>query len=380
MLPTVSILIPYYKDQNTLALSVQSILDQTYTDFELFLLDHTSTDKDTINIAHSFSDPRIKHIRMEKNLGAGSGLLLLEFLKYASGKYIKLFCADDIMLPDGLETLVNFMEDNPDKDFAFGDMNYIDENGKLLDEHWFHERHEFNINNNEDDELALFSDGVGHLPFPACICKRECFADIKIEKIFILLYDMTLWTRMLLKGRKIAFINEPVCLYRISEKQLSSASKKQEAYRITSFEAIEYVKIFINEIPSIALARKCFPNALFVNSLHDGDEDFLPFVIAHYYATSRVIPWAISGRQELYKILSEEAMCKKIENKFSFGIKEFRDLYRNEKLYNLIIAPEFPNPKELKLGKLLHLLIRKLYYIGFKNLLPKKRKKKEYTI
>ena len=110
------------------------------------------------------------------------------------------------------------------------------------------------------------------------------------------------------------------------------------------------------------------------------DEDFLPFVIAHYYATSRVIPWAISGRQELYKILSEEAMCKKIENKFSFGIKEFRDLYRNEKLYNLIIAPEFPNPKELKLGKLLHLLIRKLYYIGFKNLLPKKRKKKEYTI
>lgn len=380
MFPTVSILIPYYNDGKNLRDSIQSVLDQTYTDFELILLDHASTEQETVDIAYSFPDPRIKHIRMKKNLGAGSGLLLLEFLKHARGKYIKLFCADDIMLPDGLETLVDFMENNPDKDFAFGNMDYVDENGKPLNENWFHERCKFNINNNESDELALFANGVGHLPFPACICRRKCFDHLKIEKVFILLYDMTLWTRMLFSGKKIAFINKPVCRYRISEKQLSSVVRIEEHYRIASFEAIEYVKIFINEIPSIALARKCFPNALFVNSLHDGDEDFLPFVIAHYYATSRVIPWAISGRQELYKILSEEAMCKKIENKFSFGIKEFRDLYRNEKLYNLIIAPEFPNPKELKLGKLLHLLIRKLYYIGFKNLLPKKRKKKEYTI
>ena len=170
MFPTVSILIPYYNDGKNLRDSIQSVLDQTYTDFELILLDHASTEQETVDIAYSFPDPRIKHIRMKKNLGAGSGLLLLEFLKHARGKYIKLFCADDIMLPDGLETLVDFMENNPDKDFAFGNMDYVDENGKPLNENWFHERCKFNINNNESDELALFANGVGHLPFPACIC------------------------------------------------------------------------------------------------------------------------------------------------------------------------------------------------------------------
>lgn len=118
--PLISVFIPYYNDEKFLKESIESVLNQTYENFELILLNHNSQDSSR-EIAHSYNDKRIKHIDMPYNLGlGGSGLLTIEFLKVAQGKYTKPFCADDIMLPDCLEKLVNYMENNPDKDFAFG--------------------------------------------------------------------------------------------------------------------------------------------------------------------------------------------------------------------------------------------------------------------
>ena len=82
--PTVSVFVPYYNDRNFLPQCIESILAQTFKDFELVLLNHATTD-DCRSIAHSFADPRIIHIDMPSNLGAGSGMLFLEFLKAASG-------------------------------------------------------------------------------------------------------------------------------------------------------------------------------------------------------------------------------------------------------------------------------------------------------
>lgn len=377
----VSILIPYYNDGAFLKESVQSVLDSTYTNFELILLDHASTDEETVKIAHSFDDVRIKHIRMEKNLGAGSGLLLLEFLKHARGKYIKLFCADDIMVPDGLETLVGFMEENPDKDFAFGNMDYIDENGNQLHENWFHERHEFNINNNEFDELALFANGVGHLPFPACICKRECFDHIQIEKVFIMIYDMTLWVRFLLNGYKIAFLNKSVVNYRIHSDQISSACHIQKAEHISGFESIEYCRIFYG-IKTIPLLQKVFPTKYSL-ALKKGEENFIPFVIAHHYATSSVIPYQIFGRIELYKMLNDDKCRKKIENKFDFGIKEFREIYSYflENTDSYFIRVQNKKAKKLSFLQIFYILLYKLtHWPIIKKIKNKKQQKTKYTI
>ena len=110
--PLVSVFIPYYNDQEYLKDSIESVLNQSYENWELNLCNHASTDKSR-EIAHSYKDERIKHVDMPKNYGAGGGLVFKTMLDVAKGKYVKPFCAVDFLYVDCLEKMVSFMEENP---------------------------------------------------------------------------------------------------------------------------------------------------------------------------------------------------------------------------------------------------------------------------
>ena len=142
----VSVLIPYYNDREFLPQAIESVLNQSFEDFELILVNHATTD-DCREIAHSYKDPRIVHYDMEKNYGAGTGLVLERVLKFAKGEYIKLFCADDILYKDGLQILVDYMDSHPEKDFAFGNVEYIDQNNKDMKKDFLSDRRNFSVQN-----------------------------------------------------------------------------------------------------------------------------------------------------------------------------------------------------------------------------------------
>lgn len=91
--------------------SIQSILDQTYRDFELLIIDDCSTD-DTCGIIDSFHDRRIKLIRNEVNKGLVYGLNL--GLQQLHHEFIARMDGDDFCLPNRLENQIRFMDDNPD--------------------------------------------------------------------------------------------------------------------------------------------------------------------------------------------------------------------------------------------------------------------------
>lgn len=107
----VSVLIPVYNSASFLRDAVQSILNQTYTDFELILLNDASTDNSE-EIIKSFTDPRIQYHSNPKNLGiSGSRNKLLDL---AQGEYLAIMDHDDISLPTRLEKQVRFMNANPE--------------------------------------------------------------------------------------------------------------------------------------------------------------------------------------------------------------------------------------------------------------------------
>ena len=85
-LPLVSVFLPYYNDRRYLKEAIESVLNQTYPNWELILLNH-ATEDDCREIAHSYKDNRIVHIDMEENLGAGGGILFEKMLLASSGKY-----------------------------------------------------------------------------------------------------------------------------------------------------------------------------------------------------------------------------------------------------------------------------------------------------
>lgn len=109
--PLVSVVMPVYNGALYVGEAVESILNQSYSNFEFLIFNDGSTDQ-TCTILASFSDPRIKIFNFENNQGyvdhLNQGILL------AKGKYIARMDADDISLPTRLEEQVKFFEENPD--------------------------------------------------------------------------------------------------------------------------------------------------------------------------------------------------------------------------------------------------------------------------
>lgn len=105
----VSIIMPSYNTAKFIAESIDSVLAQTYTDWELLIVDDCSTDN-TDEVVAAYTDPRIKYVKNEKNSGAA--VSRNKALAMASGKWIAFLDSDDLWTPDKLEKQITFMQQN----------------------------------------------------------------------------------------------------------------------------------------------------------------------------------------------------------------------------------------------------------------------------
>jgi glycosyltransferase involved in cell wall biosynthesis len=123
-LPTISILMPAYNREKFIAESIRSVLAQSFTDYELILIDDGSSDK-TIEVASKFkSDPRVRIVKNEKNLGIPR--TRNKALGLARGKYIAPLDSDDIWLDkEKLRKQVEFLDQNPDYAMLGGGIMHI---------------------------------------------------------------------------------------------------------------------------------------------------------------------------------------------------------------------------------------------------------------
>lgn len=109
--PTITVLMPVYNGETYLREAIDSILNQTYTDFEFLIINDGSSDA-TVSIIQEYTDSRIRLVHNEKNMGLIA--TLNKGFELARGKYIARMDADDISLPERLEKQIDFMENNPE--------------------------------------------------------------------------------------------------------------------------------------------------------------------------------------------------------------------------------------------------------------------------
>lgn len=125
----VSIIMPSWNTENFIAESIQSVLAQTYTNWELIIIDDCSTDN-TDSVVESFlEDKRIKYLRNEKNLGAA--LTRNYGLREARGEWIAFLDSDDLWMPEKLEKQIKFMKES-DYSLSYTEYEKIDEESKVL--------------------------------------------------------------------------------------------------------------------------------------------------------------------------------------------------------------------------------------------------------
>ena len=132
--PLVSIGMPVYNGERFLEIALNSLLAQTFRDFELIISDNGSTDK-TEGICRQYAnaDRRIRYFRNEQNLGAGWNFDRVAEL--ATGKYFKWACHDDVCDREFLQQCVDILEQDPSIVLAYPKTLIIDEHGSEIEKH-----------------------------------------------------------------------------------------------------------------------------------------------------------------------------------------------------------------------------------------------------
>lgn len=127
--PIISIALPFFNAEATLASSVQSIIKQNFTDWELLLLDDGSSDA-SLSIARAFDDPRIRVFSDGQNLGISSRLN--QGIALAYGKYFFRMDSDDLAFPGRLQIQHDFLEAHPDIDLVASNVILFRSDGEIL--------------------------------------------------------------------------------------------------------------------------------------------------------------------------------------------------------------------------------------------------------
>lgn len=123
----VSVIMPSYNTARYISETIESVLTQTYTNWELIIVDDCSTDNTDEVVKPFLSDDRIKYMKNETNSGAA--ISRNRALREAEGKWIAFLDSDDLWLPEKLEKQIAFMKKN-DHRFSYTNYIEIDENSK----------------------------------------------------------------------------------------------------------------------------------------------------------------------------------------------------------------------------------------------------------
>ena len=128
-MPKITVGIPVYNAEKTIARAIQSVLNQTYTDFELIIIDDGSTDG-TLQVIQSFDDPRIRLLHDTENKGIS--FRLNQQISLAQGDYFARMDADDIMFPNRLERQIEVLEQNLEIDVLGSSVIVITDDNKII--------------------------------------------------------------------------------------------------------------------------------------------------------------------------------------------------------------------------------------------------------
>ena len=211
--PLLSVLMPVFNSERFVAEAIESILNQSFKDFEFLILDDASTDK-SIEIIKDFKnkDSRIKVFQNEKNLGVVESRNKL--INLSKGKYIAWLDSDDIALPNRFEEEIKFLEEHPEIGMVGAYPEIIDENGKKLGIWLF-----------EIDPKKLKIELFFHSPFlsSSVMIRRSSLPIELYDPRFQVAEDFDLYSKIAEKS-DIANIPKFLVKYRINSKGLSKSN------------------------------------------------------------------------------------------------------------------------------------------------------------
>ena len=240
--PKVSVLVKAYNHAPYVRQTIESVLGQSFQDFEIVVTDDGSTDA-TLDVLRGFDDPRIRLEALPRNLGISAAMNAT--IARASGRYLAILNSDDWALPDRLGKQVAFLDAHPDVSLVFGLPAPVDEAG---------------------GPTAPFCDFRSPLAFPDfsrrtwlrrfffegnCLCaptamiRREAYdAAGSYDARLTNLQDLDMWVRMLIAGHRIHLLPDELTAFRIRAGSANMSAPRPDSLLRHRFETTRILRHF----------------------------------------------------------------------------------------------------------------------------------------
>lgn len=206
----VSVIMPVYNEEKYISNAIDSILIQTYKNWELIIVNDGSTDR-TEKIVKQYTDTRIKYYSYGSNRKKAYASNI--GLAKAQGEYIVCFDGDDIMMPHMLKRLVEYLDTHLDIVCAGGALTIIDEYGQILQD-------KVVSLYKKDEEIRAYMLFSNCMPCSGSMYRRDTVDkyDLKYDVEALVSQDYLFWINMLPYG-KFVCIGEPLVYYRLHHSQ-----------------------------------------------------------------------------------------------------------------------------------------------------------------
>ncbi|MFJ6324045.1 MULTISPECIES: glycosyltransferase [unclassified Rhizobium] len=319
--PKVSVVIPAYNHEKYVVEAVESVLAQSYQNFELLIMDDGSTDTTPQILRRYADDPKVKLFLFEKNRGAAHshnhGIL------ESRGEYIALLNSDDVWEPNKLAEQVAFLDAHPEIAAVFTPASFIGEQSQPLADHQHHLGRIFDQPNRTRHEWLRFFFVRNALCHPSSLVRRECYEELGLyDPRFGNLPDYEMWIRLCLK-HEIHVMPKPLIRFRIRDGEAQASAPSSAGSHRWRLEHKQLARRYL-EIPSIADFNLIFPEN--AGNRFD-DARLIPFYLADFIFSQNVNPHTRDFAFEtLYDFMASDENRSLVEGIHGFQMKNFLNM------------------------------------------------------
>lgn len=250
-LPKVSVLLPVFNGELFLREAIESVLAQTYEDFELLISDDGSTDSSaTIISSFSSRDPRI--IAWTNPTQKGLFANYNECLARASAEYIKPFAQDDLLKPNTLATMISFLEKESEIVLVSCARRFINDQGQEIEVHRRSDEHIILPSGQVLKENLLgLCNLIGE---PSAVLFRRQFAGTGFDTSFHHLGDIEYWLRIIEQG-KYQYCNDILCEFRRHGGSMTTRNQRHLLYIV---DLVHMGRVFQHVLQKLGLTEQAY--------------------------------------------------------------------------------------------------------------------------
>lgn len=328
-MPRISVIMASYNHERYIRECIQSILDQTFQDFEIIITDDGSRDG-TVPVIGEFKDPRIHLTSFPENRGAC--VAANNSLRRATGQFVALLNSDDAWKPTKLQEQMDFMGGHPDIGACFAKVTFVDESSRVLKPQEYEYSQVFEVQNRPRSAwLSHFFSRGNCLCHPSILIRRKCYDEIgPYDERLASVPDLDAWVRLCLKY-DIHILPARLVLFRIRAHGANASSDVLPNQIRCAFEYKQILDHYLT-INDPQFFLEVFPQAAQYGEVR---MEHIPYFLARVAIGTGDRIRALWGLEILHGLLADRAAAGEMERRYGFRIKDLHRMTSEQNAFNL---------------------------------------------